>query len=152
MVEEREIRILVCIENFERATRVLRAATEMSRSMGARLVFMHVISDRETDDMRVGASPERAYADTIAEDLEARLGQRIQDVVGYHVLPGDVQIVSGEPDKQILKALEKHKYTYGVIGIENRSRVGKLVFGSTAHSILMLAPCPILAVSIASRE
>ncbi len=33
-----------------------------------------------------------------------------------------------------------------IIGVKRRSKVGKLVFGSTAQYVILKAPCPVLAV------
>ena len=33
-----------------------------------------------------------------------------------------------------------------IIGVKKRSKVGKLVFGSTAQYVILKAPCPVLAV------
>ena len=33
-----------------------------------------------------------------------------------------------------------------IIGIKKRSKVGKLMFGSTAQFVILNAPCPVLAV------
>lgn len=48
--------------------------------------------------------------------------------------------------EEILDAIEEHAAELLVIGLRNRSALGKLILGSTAQRLLLDAPCPVLAV------
>ena len=51
-----------------------------------------------------------------------------------------------EPAEEIVKTAAEHQASLIVIGLRHRSKVGKIIFGSTAQSVLMDAECPVLAV------
>ena len=41
---------------------------------------------------------------------------------------------------------EEHKVDEIIIGVRRRSKVGKLLFGSTAQYVILNAPCPVVSV------
>ena len=41
---------------------------------------------------------------------------------------------------------EEHKVEEIIIGVRRRSKVGKLLFGSTAQYVILNAPCPVVSV------
>ena len=51
-----------------------------------------------------------------------------------------------EIGEDILKIAEEKQAEEIVIGIQRKSKVGKLLFGSTAQFIIMNAPCPVVTV------
>jgi len=51
-----------------------------------------------------------------------------------------------EPADEIVKTAAEHQASLIVIGLRHRSRVGKMLFGSTAQNVLLDAECPVLAV------
>jgi nucleotide-binding universal stress UspA family protein len=46
----------------------------------------------------------------------------------------------------LIDVVEEHEAQVLVIGLRQRSAVGKLLMGSTAQRLLLQAPCPVLAV------
>nr|MCU0563767.1 universal stress protein [Desulfobacterales bacterium] len=51
-----------------------------------------------------------------------------------------------EIGEDILKIAEEKQAEEIVIGIQRKSKVGKLLFGSTAQFIIMNAACPVVTV------
>jgi len=50
------------------------------------------------------------------------------------------------PGDDLVNFAKKNDIDQIIIGVKNRSKVGKLMLGSNAHLIIMKAPCPVLAV------
>lgn len=52
----------------------------------------------------------------------------------------------GDPADEIVRMADEHHASLIVIGLRHRSKVGKVIFGSTAQTVLLDAHCPVLAV------
>ena len=50
------------------------------------------------------------------------------------------------PGEDLVRYAEENRIDHIFIGIEKRSRVGKLILGSTAQYIILNAPCPVTTV------
>lgn len=51
-----------------------------------------------------------------------------------------------EPGEELVQFAQENAIDLIVIGIEKRSKVGKLLFGSNAQYVILEAPCPVLTV------
>ncbi len=51
-----------------------------------------------------------------------------------------------EAGEDLVKFSKEKKVDQIIIGVKNRSKVGKLIFGSTAQVVILEANCPVLAV------
>ena len=50
------------------------------------------------------------------------------------------------PGEDLVEFVEEQKIDEVVIGVKRRSKVGKLIFGSTAQYVILKAPCPVVTV------
>ncbi len=51
-----------------------------------------------------------------------------------------------EPGEDIVMYAEENKVDEIIIGVRSRSKVGKLLFGSTAQVVILQASCPVVTV------
>ena len=51
-----------------------------------------------------------------------------------------------EPGEDLTHLAEEHQVDAIIMGVRRRSKVGKLVFGSTAQYVILNAPCPVVTV------
>lgn len=65
-----------------------------------------------------------------------------QDAVAVELGHSDLQ----DPSDAILQVAQREDASLVVVGLHRRSRVGKMLLGSTAQRILLEATCPVLAV------
>ena len=65
-----------------------------------------------------------------------------------HELGGETLLsVRGlEAGEDMIRIADEKKADEIIIGIQRKSKVGKLLFGSTAQYIIMNAPCPVVTV------
>jgi nucleotide-binding universal stress UspA family protein len=103
---------------------------------------------RSQDLVVVNSSSGDAYADpTWATDQQLTTIQERLKAAGvtYEL----VHTMGTDPAAHVVDVADKAHATLLVIGLRRRSNVGKLLLGSTASTILMHAPCPVLAVKAA---
>lgn len=113
--------------------RALASAMAEARRLKAPLVVAHVERPQQIVD---------ATMTFIAElpAIRAMLEQSGLEVDVRHVTTED------SPADALVEILHDTHAELAVIGVRSRSAVGKFLLGSTAQSILLNAPCPVLAV------
>ena len=50
------------------------------------------------------------------------------------------------PGEDLVRYAEEHDIDQIIMGVKSRSKVGKLIFGSTAQYVILKAPCPVTTV------
>ncbi len=99
-------------------------------------------------DLREALPPDSAFTDTITARLDGELTEQIARVGRHDGLEVDTIVMTGNEANAIHRIASERDAEMIVIGIRNRSRVGKLILGSTAQEILLGSPCPVLGVPV----
>lgn len=111
-----------------------RAIIEAGRDGSQRLIVVNASkSDQLEGDQSIA---DRKTLDRVRE----RLRSSVDDFDLRQALRGQ------EPAGEIVDTAEEAGASLIIIGMRKRSSVGKMLFGSTAQSVLMDAGCPVLAV------
>ena len=106
---------------------------------------------RSEDLVVVNSSSGDAYADAswaTDEQLDAVQQRILAAGVSYEL----VHSMGKEPADHVVEVVDKAHASLLVIGLRRRSSVGKFLLGSSASTILMQAPCPVLAVKAPGGE
>jgi nucleotide-binding universal stress UspA family protein len=111
-----------------------RAAAE-AKLRGSRMIVVNSAKDGREFDSAEAVRLEQAM-NNVREELEASgLGFEMRQFVRGMDVAEDLIAVAEETGAEMI-----------VIGLRRRSPVGKLILGSNAQTILLDAPCPVLAV------
>jgi nucleotide-binding universal stress UspA family protein len=93
--------------------------------------------------MRGGANTDPVEVKAVEDHLA-----EIQSFFKEKNIPCDTHLlIRGlEPGEDIVNFAEENKVDEIIIGVRSRSKVGKLLFGSTAQVVILQAGCPVVTV------
>ena len=144
-----EIRSILLPTDFSECARhAVPMAAQLARLVGARVLCLHVV---EPVVPAVGWTP-------IAEPLPvADVGERLEDSASrelprfarceeFEGLDVEDLITRGEAAAEIVRVASERRADLIVISSHGRTGLGRILFGSTAESVVRHAPCPVLVV------
>jgi nucleotide-binding universal stress UspA family protein len=81
------------------------------------------------------------------EDAEKKLDFEKNSLLDKKLSCQSILSVRGlQAGEDLVLLAEEHKVDEIIIGVRRRSKVGKLLFGSTAQYVILNAPCPVVSV------
>ncbi len=139
--------IIVPVDESELTEPVLRWAAALARRYEARLTAVHVVSDSLMGALRIGGTePEiRGASANLVESAEIWLRDQL---VAANALAGDVQrrVLVGDAAHEILTLAQADDADLVVMGRSGSGRVGELILGSVANSVLRNGSGPLFLV------
>ena len=129
------MKILVGYDGSKVAGDGLELAKKYQKAFGGKI---YVVTS-----MKGGPQVPREDFEKAEKDLDFIKGMlKKQDV------PCEVRLsVRGlEPGEDLVEYAKENQIDQIIIGVRRRSKVGKLVFGSTAQFVILEAPCPVVSV------
>jgi nucleotide-binding universal stress UspA family protein len=142
-------RVLVAVgpSDDDRVGPLADTTTDIAGPAGASVTLAHVFTDAEYGDARANLGGEPG--DEVTPDAVARRHATIRDLADALEDAGvDYEIAGrvGSHGEQIVALADEVGADLAIVGGRQRSPTGKAVFGSTAQTVLLSAPCPVTFV------
>ncbi|MDF1551777.1 MAG: universal stress protein [Deferrisomatales bacterium] len=134
----RVMKLMVCYNGSEASKEALKVAVEYAKALSGNL---HIVRSVPSS---VDSTKNKSLSDS---DLRNELSRIIDfpsgvDVVCVNKITAD-DMTDGE--NLVDYAIREHAETV-FLGVRKVSKVGKLLFGSTAQFVILTAPCPVVSV------
>ena len=146
-------KILVAVDGSTTSNKGYRVALDLAKSVGARLVVLHVIDERAVG---IGLSASGFVAPAYVEDVIAALrdagrkvlakAQREAQAKGQAIDAHLVESLGNGVAHTILAQAKKQKPDLIVLGTHGRRGLARVVVGSDAETVLREATVPVLLV------
>ena len=130
------MKFLVCYDRSTAAVAALKLAQQHARVWNAELEVVYVLTREEPLKHKDIEKRE----ENLANELNALLGG---SDVSYNER---LYVTSLEAGEQLIDFAKNKKVDQIFVGITRTSKVGKLLFGSTAQYVILHAPCPVTTV------
>ncbi|HUG54839.1 MAG TPA: universal stress protein [Vicinamibacteria bacterium] len=134
--------VLCPVDLSPSSAHTVREAAAVAEEAQARLVLLHVIAGPSYPPMRVPPGfDSRAYREDVTAAVSGRLWRLLPEGGGA----AEVAVVWGSPHPEIVHQARGRKAGLVVMGAHG-GPLGSTLFGSTAHSVVRTAPCPVLVI------
>ncbi len=144
-----EIRTILLPTDFsECANYALSYATSLARQAGAKIICVHAIEPAVPTVGYTGMTEPLPIVD-ISEQLENAAERELPKIAEHEECSGlDVEelIVHGDAASEIVRVGKERGVDLIVISSHGRTGLGRILFGSTAESVVRHAHCPVLVV------
>jgi nucleotide-binding universal stress UspA family protein len=132
------MKFLVCYNGTVEAKEALKVAQEHAELWNAKLEVVNAI---------VRIEP---LKHSKVRQMEENVEEEVREILGGAEPPYEVQLMLTDltTGEQLVKFAEDQDIDQIFLGIEKKSKVGKLLFGSTAQYVILHASCPVVTVKI----
>ncbi len=129
------MKILVGFDGSKVSEAALELAEAHAQAFGAQLLLVQsMVGGPEV--------PQRDFANNERE-LEYQKSQLKDKNIACESL---LSVRGLEPGEDLVRLAKEEQVDEIIVGVKRRSKVGKLVFGSTAQYVILNAPCPVATV------
>lgn len=130
------MKFMACYDGTNGSEAALKTAARHTKAWNAELVVVQSISR---------ALPLKR---SMIEKKETELDEAVKGILEENAPPFETLLLVGSPDvgEQLVDVAQNEGIDQLFIGIVKKSKVGKLLFGSTAQYVILHAQCPVVTV------
>lgn len=139
-------RILFPTDFTDASANAAQYALSLARQNKARLYVLHVV---DTSEEASGFYLPHLSYEKLDKEMVAGASDMLRKFCaarfkGYRNI--EPQVLAGEPFKEILRVIKGGKIDLVVMGTFGKTRIDRLLFGSTTERVMRRASCPVLVV------
>ena len=140
-----KMNILVCYDGSQIAKKALEEGIKVGNALGAEVHIFYSIAPRKDSNEVFEFIKDKAVMETDLAKKEVEKACQLVEKTGL-VCKTHVLLEEKSPGEDIIDFAKRINAKYIVIGVRTQSRVGKLLFGSTAQYVILNSPCPVMTV------
>jgi nucleotide-binding universal stress UspA family protein len=149
-------KILVPTDFSKFSTHALNYAVVFARNFNARIILLHITSEKEMDAIRqVSPYLEPGKLEDLLRERESDDRKQLDAFIPPEMKKGiEVEMVHkvGIPFVEIIKTAKEKAVDVIVIATHGRSGLSHILFGSVAEKVVRKAPCPVLSIRHPEHE
>jgi nucleotide-binding universal stress UspA family protein len=136
--------IVVCYDGTRSSKKALGLIPKYIKDTDSKI---YIFSSLENEQAFSADEKTTITADVVSK-TEARLEYAKKFLESYKLSAETHLHMQGlDPGEDIVKFADEVKADFIVVGIAKKSRLGKMIFGSTAQYVILKAHCPVISVS-----
>lgn len=139
---------MIAVDGSDHASAALDHAAMLARSLGAKLLVVHVASD-EWRNPAFGGDPSEDRADDQRAEIEAE-ARKVLDGHLEALDAGDLDVTPivdfGEADERIVELADEHDADLIVVGSRGLSGFRSFLLGSVSYKVARTAERPVLVI------
>ncbi|CQH64128.1 UspA domain protein (plasmid) [Halobacterium hubeiense] len=144
--------ILTAVGQELESNEILELGYELATAYDEQLRVLHVIPKEDFNEHKAaleGTPASESFTISREEQSAAEIARQAvhESLDEYDSDRVETQGRIGDPTDKILAEVDRTDPRYLVIGGKGKSPVGKVIFGSTAQSVLLNASCPVVLAS-----
>jgi nucleotide-binding universal stress UspA family protein len=130
------MKILVGYDGSNAAKDALKLAQKHAKALGAKIEAVKSVTRQHPLDYSLIQEAEEKLEREIRSQLDG-------DITNYETR---LLVSSNSTGQNLTEFAELEKSDEIIIGVRKRSKVGKLLLGSTAQYVVLHAPCPVITI------
>jgi nucleotide-binding universal stress UspA family protein len=143
-------KIMVAVDFSEYSHKIVDYAGRLAKNLGAELIFVNVINQRDVDMVKEVAIHTdkisvKEYINGLIDDRNEQMKNLLLDT-NCTQIPNRFMIKKGVPFVELAKTAKEEKVDIMVMGTRGRGNIAGMLFGSQAEKMFRHCPVPLISI------